>query len=115
MNLTNKIKITTLDKRYAGHRQFRVVIEFHRMGGITGGFDRVKTFLKVRDWCNDMWGHSCERDLHIDLSEDLRKGEVEYQVNPHWSWYWNPSEPNFRIYFKGTEELNMFTMRWTGQ
>jgi len=112
MKISKRIKITRLDKRYSGYRQFRFSVEFIR--GYMPNNDRLRTFLLVRDWCHDTWGHTCERDLHVELSEDISKGEIEYSVNPAWSWYWHPNESNYRIYLKDQEELNIFAMRWLG-
>lgn len=113
MTVNKQIRIIKLDKRYSGYRQFRIVIEF--LPTYTQKTDRLKTFLMIRDWCHDVWGHTCERDLHTRLSEDISIGEVQYKVNPHWSWHWDPGNPKYRLYFKDQEELNMFTMRWLGE
>jgi hypothetical protein len=111
---TTWIKIVKLDRRYRGYRQFKFLIEFVRRGFLPQNNDRLKNFLKVREWCQDTWGHTCERDFHIRLSEDITKSEIEYKTNPHWAWH-STNNGVFRIYFKDQQELDMFTLRWFGQ
>jgi hypothetical protein len=105
--------VVRLDRRYTGHRQFKFLIEF--MGSNYGyrNNDRLRNFLKVREWCHDMWGHTCERDFYIQLKEEISRSEIHYEINPHWSWHSSPAESTYKIYFKDQEELNMFTMRWS--
>lgn len=109
------IKIVKLDRRYTGYRQFKFLIEFVRYGFLPQSNDRLKFFLKVREWCQDTWGHTCERDFHIRLSEDITKGEIEYKTNPHWAWHSDATTGVVRIYFKDQQEFDMFTLRWLGQ
>lgn len=108
-------RIIKLDRRYTGYRQFKFLIEILTPGYGYRNNDRLRYFLKVREWCHDMWGHTCERDFYIQLIEDISSNEVLYNVNPHWSWHSNTADSSYKIYFKDQEELDMFILRWTDQ
>lgn len=83
------IKITKLDQRHKGKGRFE-------------SFVRTKSlveFLEWRDWAFDNLGRGIERDYAF--------------ANPDVKWSWTSgSGQELRIYFKSSQELNWFKMRW---
>jgi len=79
-----------LDKRYTGGYQFHYCIDFYYKQG--------PLFRKVRDWCWETWGPSCELKF-IEQNEELK-------------WAWITDTYRTRIYFKDTSEITWYKLRW---
>lgn len=113
--------ITRLDRRYAWHRQFPYMIEFHKnrswqMG--TGVID----FDRVRKWMNECWGWSQDIETRADLVKVIAgqrntpwpqaqaRAESSEHVNTHWAYSCRYQE--YRIYVSESA-LSLFKLRWS--
>jgi hypothetical protein len=87
------MNIITLDARFKGYHKFKYAIELH-------GQHAVKTFHEMRVWCWETFGPSTERDSALKMRESV------------WTWSWIVEDTTTRIYFKDSEELTMFKLKW---
>ena len=107
-------KIIKLDKRYAYHRQFPYVVEFHRnpdwaIGARAGS--GVLDFDRCRKWFNETWGWSQDIETRKDIIQVHRVAKTQaVEVNPHWAWSCRYQE--YRIYVNDAA-LTMFKLKWS--
>ena len=111
-------KIIKLDKRYAYHRQFPYVVEFHRnpdwaIGARAGS--GVLDFDRCRKWFNETWGWSQDIETRSEMVKSLvathpfNKDHLN-DINPHWAWSCRYQE--YRIYVNDPA-LTMFKLKWS--
>ena len=111
-------KIIKLDRRYAYHRQFPYVVEFHRnpdwaIGASAGS--GVLDFDRCRKWFNETWGWSQDIETRSEMVKSLvathpfNKDHLN-DINPHWAWSCRYQE--YRIYV-GDAALTMFRLKWS--
>lgn len=106
------LEVVRLDKRWTGHRQFRYCINFIEYTSTRN--HRLRLFNKIRDWCVESWGMSCERDVYGILAEDLSKVGLDTPLNAHWAWHSDLNTGAFRFYLKTDKEVEFFMLRWSG-
>lgn len=99
------IQLTTLDGRYLGHEVFNYSITLRY------NVDSETDFVKVREWCWNVFGPSREIDLCLDPRYNQALGD------PRWSWHsprtsYMNSRPRPRIYLATDREAAEFLLRW---
>lgn len=104
-----KYKLTKLDARYAGYRNFSHYItivfpkSYHRPLSIT-------EFNKIRDWCHTTWGPSCE--LHdYEYLKRVSNTQIDYSLNEYWSYYVKDNDNVRRIYLTQKAKI-WFDLTW---
>lgn len=93
-----KYHITKLDRRHSGHWHFKYRVEFHRNPGI----NKQLIFCDVRNWCDDTYGHSCERDIVGNLPDP----------KPVWAWHSDFDSGRYWIFLKDDTELSLFQLKF---
>ena len=111
-------KIIKLDKRYAYHRQFPYMIEFHRspdwaIGARAGS--GVLDFDRCRKWFNEAWGWSQDIETRSEMVKSITSTsplnvDQLNDINPHWAWSCRYQE--YRIYVNDAA-LTMFKLKWS--
>jgi len=90
-----KFRLSKLDGRYAGNREFS-----HRVSFVGEWRDRSEQFVKMREWCWEMFGAGVERNL------------VYCKPNTRWAWHIDESPTTaYYIYLK-EESLTHFQLKW---
>lgn len=98
-----KFKIQKLDGRFAGFSHFT-----HRIQCI--GYvreDTILTMMKLRSWCVETWGLSCEKEIYLS--------DIKFERNPHWAWANAGRDPFYDgvfIYLVGPQDLMLFKLKW---
>ena len=87
-----------LDRRHNGYDRFSHRVEVRNL---INRFERDSEFVKVREWCWDNYGPSCERDFRM------------YKPDTKWSWHVSQTHGTCYIYLSGDTELTHFTLKWT--
>ena len=87
------MKITKLDRRYTGGRQFDYAVEF------THPYKDGELFCEVREWCWQTWGPGRELKF-VDVKSDY-----------HWSFM--TDNYRTRIYLRDKVEVEWLTLRWS--
>ncbi len=85
------MKTGKLDRRHKGHDLFRYYAQF--------GHSEVDEFVKVREWCWQTWGSSCEIEILDRINKKLK-------------WAWVNDQYNTRLYFETENEYSWFLMKW---
>ena len=104
------LKFKKLDRRHNGHGYFDYYVTIAQSPH-SPNYKALNTadFNRFRDWCNETWGNSCERDTYLYLTNyELME---DYTLNTHWAWH--VSEFEKRIYIKGSEEKMWINLKWT--
>lgn len=86
-----------LDRRHKGYGTFA-----YRVSIVRGKEHAVAVeFNKLRLWCWETFGPSCERDIHE-------------MVNPHAPWAWHIDSDYFipHIYLAHGEPESLFKLKW---
>ena len=103
--------VTQLDGRHSWRDSFEYMLEFSNTGVSTGVLD----FDRARRWMSRTWGWSqdvrtrehihkvMERPWGVNLAET-----AEDDINPFWAY--SIEYRNYRIYVKGSAELNWFQL-----
>lgn len=100
--------IKLIDRRYTGSHFARYRIHIND-GELRDFPAKIDLYRRMKNWCTDTWGHSCEARYHGYLEHH------GYTVNPHWAWD-NPSKYNLFYFFLATDkELNFFQLRWPNE
>lgn len=98
--------IKRIDRRYSGSHFAQYRIQINDDCNQMGFPDKVDLYRRMRDWCTDTWGHSCEVRYH---------GYFEYHrlpYNLHWAWS-NPGKYHlFYFYLASDAELTMFQLKF---
>jgi len=110
-------KIIKLDKRYAYHRQFPYVIEFHRSPdwaiGATAG-SGVLNFDRCRKWFNEAWGWSQDIETRAEMVKSkvrMNQGLDDFsEINRYWAYSCRYHE--YRIYVNEAA-VTMFKLKWS--
>lgn len=87
------MRITKLDNRYTGGRQFDYVVEF------THPYREGELFCDAREWCWQTWGPG--RELKFT------------PVNTDPIWAFLTDNHRTRIYLRDKAEVEWFTLRWS--
>jgi hypothetical protein len=92
-----QITFALLDNRHKGYPEFS-----HR--ALISGPNKFSDFVKIRRWCWETWGPSCERDF---TQYECESDEIK------WAWHVDSfSNDKCYIYLVNTE-LTHFTLKWT--
>lgn len=120
-----KLKFTKLDGRHKGHKVFKYYVE-----AVSGSFylgpsyyhaklAQKINFNKLRNWCVDTWGYSCEFETYQELNSynTLKINKINnlpVEVNPHWAWdvCENRSDSKNRIYIVSDKEKAWLDLKW---
>lgn len=86
------MKIKKLDGRMNGHGEFTRCVDFTR--------EENQKFVKVRNWCWEQWGPSCELDFWY------------HQLDRNPAWCWMVDNWRIRLYFATEKEAQWFYLRW---
>ena len=100
------IKIVQLDARFAGHGQFKYLVEStsnYKTGYPLGYLDNIKVAHEWRNWCWETFGPSIEREWIVN--EKFR--DYAYK------WCWHNGPRDCKIYLLGDDELAWFNLRWS--
>jgi hypothetical protein len=100
MRLTHR----QLSLRDKGYGTFEFVANIEYSPGETM-VHLIEEYNKIRSWCWETFGPSCERDHHITL---YRHG---VEVNPHWAWSVETSTKS--IYFVSDTGLNWMLLKFS--
>ena len=106
------IHVTSLDGRYAGSYQFKYRVEISRPRFINSKTWRMHNFNKLRDWCVDAWGKSCERNTYITLCNLSQQDKDALGVDLNPSWAWHVTENEMFIYLVSDKELSWMNLTW---
>lgn len=106
--------ITKLDKRYAWHKQFPYMIEFHKNRNWQTGTG-VIDFDRVRKWMNECWGWSQDIETRAEMVKSIVgthpiNADQLANINPHWAYSCRYQE--YRIYVSESA-LSLFKLRWS--
>ena len=102
----NLYTVQRIDRRYSGSHFARYRIHIKDNFDVRNFPDKVDLYRRMRDWCDDVWGHSCEVRYHEYL------GRCGRTVNPHWCWS-NPGKYNqFYFFLAGDAEMTMFQLKF---
>jgi hypothetical protein len=101
-----KYTVQQIDRRYSGSHFARYRIYINDCVDVRDFPAKIDLYRRMRDWCDDTWGHSCEVRYHEYL------GRCGRGVNPHWSWN-NPGKYNqFYFFLAGDAELTLFELKF---
>lgn len=98
-------QFTKLDGRFTGYPDFKYTLEMVGPYDVKRHF-RIEAFNEMRDWCEDTWGKSIERDDYLLL----QNYETDIQLNP--AWCWHNRDFQLKIYLKDKEEKVWAELRW---
>ena len=111
-------KIIKLDKRFAYHKQFPYMIEFHRSPswaiGTTAG-SGVLAFDRCRRWFNETWGWSQDIETRSEMVKS--KVRMNLSIDDDWAdinrfWAYSCRYQEYRIYVNDAA-LTMFKLKWS--
>jgi hypothetical protein len=92
---------------------------FHARPLAHSDLSTIINFNKVRDWCWDMWGPSCDLkdyDRVHELSNYMSLAQYNDStydtLNEHWCWSNEEVHKQRRIYLAGDEERVWLETRW---
>ena len=85
------MNIVKLDNRYSGCRHWKYLVSLRD----------INDLITVRNWCWEVWGASCERELW----------QIAPDANQHWAWSCN--EYYRRIYLKTDTELSAYLLQFS--
>lgn len=91
------LKVKRLDKRYAGHPQFKYFIDLPRRG--------ETNFFSIREWCWTTWGPS--KHWH-DWWYGHEFFDADTSQNANWCWI--DDEYRHRILFASQEDVALFKL-----
>jgi hypothetical protein len=104
-----KISITTRDGRWLAHEKFAYIAHLGRSASEDYS-EGVLGFQRVRQWCVDAWGMSCDLDHYLRSASN--SGEME--LNDHWCWHSRFLLTEiYLIYLAGDAELDAFNAYWS--
>ncbi len=131
------IHAKVLDSRFTGYSYFKYQISVinlptdQRMTASRGAYSdllKIIDFNKIRDWCWDTWGASCDlkdydRILELkgypSVSSYSDRMEIieDYGLNTQWCFYNEDIQApgrqrDRRIYLRGDKELAWLELRW---
>ena len=98
-----KFKLEKLDGRHKGSSLFthRAVVQGSKK------LEKYKDFLKLRQWCWETWGPSCEREIYIPLALN------NIDDRPYgWAWHYGDNYTECYIYLSGSKQLELFSLKW---
>jgi hypothetical protein len=103
----SNLKIIKLDKRYRGGGifKYRVTIKNPYWLPTANIHTVIEDFFKMRTWCYQTWGESCE------LNEWL----IIYgrrHANEFWCWDTDSVNKIYHLYLKTEKERNWFSLKW---
>ena len=97
-----KLRLDKLDGRHKGSSLFT-----HRVFVQGPKLEKCKDFLKLRQWCWETWGPSCEREIYLSLAlnniDDRPRG---------WAWHYEDNYTECYIYLTSSQQLEFFTLKW---
>lgn len=96
---------TKLDGRYTGYPVFKYSMEILGPYDVKR-FERIEMFNEMRDWCEETWGKSIERDDYLLLIDFPTK----MQLNP--AWCWHNRDYQLKIFLRDKEERTWAELRW---
>ena len=89
------LKFKKLDRRHTGYGYFEYYITIAQWSyTLNQKVLNAVDFNRFRDWCNDTWGNSCERDIYLHLANNAPL--EDYTLNAQWAW--TVSDYEKRIY-----------------
>jgi hypothetical protein len=102
-----KFEIKKTDRRHTGSQewQYIAIINQELYSGRAGRIDRMANLNKVRDWCWETYGPSCELEFWLAVNSEKKE-----PVNEKWCWHTNYD--NFKIYLRTDKEVNWFKLKW---
>ena len=106
-----KFKITKLNKRNTWHQFFTHRVEILRtpLGTLrTPGQYKVANFNKVRLWCWDNFGPSCETYQW----EQLKATPEAELANNEWAWFVNAHDSYRSFIYFNDSALAFFQLEW---
>ena len=98
------MKLTKLDKRYAGYGEWSYFINFENYN--------KEEFFSLRTWCWDTWGPSRELSEYVNALERLSPINLPSDINPCWTWVNDMinGHNRRRIYLKSKDEAMLFEL-----
>ena len=126
---------TKLDNRFTGYKHFQYRANLtssqpvpEMFSSTQGGYAdliNIIDHVKLRDWCWDTWGPSCDLKDYIRIAElrvflavnERTRQSEDYELNEHWCFS-NESIVNTRIgrerriYLAGDAELAWLGLKW---
>lgn len=100
MRLTHR-PLSLRDKGF-GTFEFVATVEYSQGETL---FNLIEEFNRIRSWCWETFGSSCERDYYVSLN---RAGAT---VNEHWAWAADASMKS--IYFVSDVDLNWMLLKFS--
>lgn len=98
--------VKQIDRRYSGSHFAKYRIHINDNFELRNFPTKIDLYRRMRDWCANTWGHSCEVRYHEYL------GRSGYVVNAHWAWS-NPGKYNqFYFFLAGPADLTMFELKF---
>ena len=137
MATKSKLITKTLDSRFTGNQYFKYQItllnlpegdRFSPTRGVYSDLLKIIDYNKIRDWCWDTWGASCDLKDYDRIAELKQYPSIntytdrieildDYGLNAKWCFS-NEDIPapgnqrDRRIYVSGDEELSWLHLRW---
>ena len=100
-----QLKLEKLDGRHKGYGPFK-----YRIWVNGPASDRIWNFTDLREWCWQVWGSSCERDIYM-FGYYNQDQKIQ---NEHWAWHYDRDarSGNLFIYLTNDEALSFFKLKW---
>ena len=133
----SKLITKKLDSRFTGNQYFKYQVtllnlpEGDRFSPTRGFYEdllKIIDYNKIRDWCWDTWGASCDLKDYDRITElkgypsintysDRLEIIEDYGLNTQWCFYNEDIQApgrqrDRRIYLRGDKELAWLELRW---